>query len=471
MFWVRIQKDDASTYGGYQLDSADAAGTQGALTQKQDLLRRPGEAGDQLRGFQAQQEADIAAKADELAARTGGDFGTETEAAEALAVALRDARSFDLAEVDDAYEVWRTAHGDGVLFDGEPLAQSLRQLADDLPEGFAATRGKVRRILNKYNLTTLAGKAEPFDLNASEKLIQEFNSLYEPGKSAQNRAVSEMKQAVDTFVDESLADLNIPAGHPAYLGRLARQKRREFAQKWETGDLVDKLTSKKPGTDEYRMQPLQAARQLARAQNTKALADVKFKLSAIGTPEDQQVWSNISQGPILEAIDAATRQSSRVAEGGQQLFDGEAFERVIKRYSPETRSLLWGPDLEREVQGAISAWKLRGKRVLVRGTDNPSGTANVLLRLMGQGKLKRLSESAPILSDVVEKLRDGKAKREAQRLISGDITEQVLRDRQRQVKAELLELYRGTDLLKFDHALNYLSRAVARELLANDSNE
>ncbi|WIO73365.1 hypothetical protein QP938_08630 [Porticoccaceae bacterium LTM1] len=477
---------EANEYGGYSLDSADAYARHSGLAQKQDLIRGSDEAGMKLRQFQAQQEADIFTKAEGLAADTGGNYQTKTETAEAFAERLLAERDGDYRSVNEAYESWRSSGGDDVELDTRQLQDTVLNQLDKAPEAFKLAKGEVKEVLVKYGIlpdpkarvsTTigadgLARKVTPQDsskrltVRNAESAIQELNALWNRNASdGQNRMITQVKKTLDFFVDSELQRLDIGTDSAVTAGRQAREAKRSFHEKWDTGDVFDKLTSKRKGSDEYRMKPLEAVAYLTRPQNVETLEKVRRKL-AFGSPEDARVWANIKQAPLLEALEAASKQTSRIAEGGQQLFDTAAFSRTINRLSPEVQENLWGKEGAAEIQKAIKAWSLRGKRVSLRGNDNPSGTAEAALRLFlryGLGTAKGIAAVAPVTASVVKHMDERKALGEVDRLIDGKQTKAALTEQQEAISRELKELYKGTDMARLGSVLDYLWRGLFRE--------
>ncbi len=479
---------DTRAKGGFELDMADATGNNTALREKSDIMKLNDE--DTLRQFMAQQELDIKAKAEGFVQQTGGTYSDNTAVGEDLSELLGNLRTQDADTYKDLYKKLDASTG-GKTLNTDGLEEALPQLLNDHKISADGTVGKLNKVLKKYgviqkkgddvflldaqgqpmggNLSPTAAAEKPVTAGNYEDLVQEINDLYKPlASKGENRVLGQTKKLLETWVDGAMVHQGA-SNELVKLGREARKARADFKVKWEQGDAVEKMTTKRAGADDFRMLPSQAVEHFTRPRNINDLKRLRGKLN-LGNAADKKVWANMQQAPLLKAFQAATKNVKDVAEGGVPQFNEQAFKRVWAGLSPQSKEVLYGKAYVKQIDDAIGAWSQRGKRAKIASDDNPSGTARAAVGVMARlalptGRAAGVGfASLGFLRDITQGIKKAKLATAGEHLADGKMTPNHSKALEKELDAKLRERYKGTDLLDYDRGIATLVRALAREL-------
>ena len=472
----------ADTDGGFNLDMADATGNSAAIREKSDISNMDGEV--TLRRFMAGQETDITAKAQSFLDGTGGNHISKIETGEEIQELLVGLRNNEKAAYKKLYAEIDGATGGRVL-DTSDLKSKLPPLLNDHKITGDATANKVNQVLEKFGVLEKksselpnpwkVGGAEsiptvekPLTASNYEDLIGELNALYKPlGTSGEGALIGQTKKMLEDWIDGALLKHGADNGI-VELGRSARIGRRNFARRWEAGDALEKLTSKKPGDADYKMLASQAVEHFTRPKNINDLRRLRGKLN-LGSPADKKLWADMQHAPLLKAFEAATKNVKDVAEGGVIQFNEKAFKNTwVNSMSKEAKELLYGVKKVKEIDRALAAFSLRGKRARVASEANMSGTARGMVGIFARMFLPagRSAGAAlagmPILKDVVSGFKHAGQRKAGDILASGGMTPSQVKRTAKEIEEALREHYKGSDLLNYDRAIATLARAMAR---------
>ena len=385
---IAAQRNLVREEGGYTQDTADITGSQIALDYR-DKAR--GAADRSTLEFEAQQERDIAAKANSFGDGTGGVQRTDIEQGEAVQGALTKLRDGDLKAVDKAYDAWRASHGSNTMVDTGKFFDTLDSVQ------LNSKQKEFRKTIDKVLEENGVKDGVPMSIDQVEKVIIDINSHWDRATPQYNDAAGAYKEALDKYVIEGFGDIsNLPANHPVRLGKEARMKAKAMNDEWSRGDILDKITKIPKGSTEHSLRALDGIRMLKQKGNYKDLRSVKLMLDK--TPEGKQVWKDIQASEIFEAVEKAMPniKARKKADGLQDVVDGKAFNTRLNRMDRESQVVMFGEKKADEMQRAAERWSERGRTTSTRGDPGVSGTA----RAVSQGVV-RLAASRGAGGDVL----------------------------------------------------------------------
>lgn len=456
--YIQRTIDQVEADGGYRLDAADASGRETVLDAR-DRARALDS--NEMRKFEAVQERDIAEQARDFADGTQGINRAPEEIADDLKDILADERSADFSSVDAAYNEWRGSFGSQVELPMNGFMNEVDNLMGQVNEGQRGIVMRMNSIMKRHGIS----EGEPLSVDVVEKVIQDVNSLYKPNDSKYNRAAGKVKEALDQWVDDALESIgDLPADHPVALGRQARATARKMHEKWNTGDIVDKLTKANSKTA-----PLDALHALNAKKNHGELAKLKMRLKSSKDPRAAQVWADMEAMPIFDAISAAlpAHASANMAEGGVDIFNSKAFANSINRLSESTQRTLWGDEGAKAINDAVVAWSQRGRKIQTRGNPNTSGTA----RAIGQSGIRaaggKMLMALPWIDKVAVKVQNRAIRKGGEAIRAGKLDKRSIKAVEQELREEFAETYKNAPT-KYGVVFDYLAREMAREMTDSD---
>jgi hypothetical protein len=481
---IAAKKTSALEGGGYILDDVDAHATRSGVSRRDQLRRYNSPQGQALLDRHARTELDVTDKARSLIDEANtfeGTTGLRTDVdgrSENVAHALQSLRSEDISKVDAAYDSWRSAAGaDKVLFDTTPIRGKMSSFVED--SKLSADRevhSQLTRILKHYGVLETKGKAalvapkKPLTAGNYEQLIQDINGLYSPNNNvASKRLMSEVRELLEESKYQMLESAPGASKEAISLGEAARQSRKSFAAKWERGDIVDKLTSLKRGSEDYRAKPVDAMKYLMRPANRKELQRVKDVMALSKNPEHKQFWADAQAAPLFDALEKSLK-GSRVAEGGTPQFNNRVFMQELSRYSDAQLDVLYGKGWTEKLNRAGKAWALREVRPDFQSNMNPSGTAEAThntsaaaIRYFSAsgngGKLLAIVQGMSAWKNIKELTR---IKLDYDKLLAGQlpgVSEDVL---EQQIKEAIRKAFPNPQFTQYDSTFSAVSRQLLR---------
>jgi len=481
--------------GGFTLGMDDATGDSLAIREASDIRQLP-EEGFNLRTALANQEIDITDRAQSFIDGTGGNRLELSEVGESMHTQLLSLRNNETEAYRSLYRELDDATG-GRPLNTDDLEVELPDMLRQFDTSSAPVVKKITALLKKYGIvktvdnsnlssvdilgpdglpvssvnrgsSSVVPPEKPLTASNYESLIRELNDNFEPtGNRGINRAVQKTKAHLEEWIDGALENQGVDPSLVA-LGRAARAGRVKFRDLWEQGDVVDKMTSTKNGTDTLRMNPSQGITHLTAPKNVGQLTEVVRRLK-LGNEADVKVLSNLQQVPLIKAFDKAMSNTASKAEGGIQKFDHKAFKREFDKVSESAKVALYGASKAKEINSAVRTWQLRGSRASVSSGDSEGGlmraAAGIIARLfLPSGRASGAALAGlPALRKLTQSFDGANASRASDALTSGRMTEAHIASRAKRLQEEIMDHYRGTDMLNYDTVIATLSRAWARE--------
>ena len=467
--YIDAKMDEAARVGGYQMDAADASGRSSALDARN--RSRASEDPSQLQ-FEADAEADIIDAARGYADGTGGVHRTDNEIAEELGAVLADERAADMKGVDEAYDSWRASHGSDVMLDTTGFMGVMDSMLGKVRQGQKSLVPEIKEIMAKHKVD----RNSPISVDQVEEVIQDINSLYKPNDDKYNGVAGKIKEAIDDWATEGFGDLtDLPENSPIRLGQEARRTARAAFKKWDTGDIVDKITSFSRGTKNLRTNPIEAVKAFNQKKNLKELRKLKLRLQSSEDPRAKQLWADMAAAPLFDALDKALPAVSggKVGEGGQQLFGTAAFFNAIKnqRLAPETKKLLWGNKAD-SIEKAMVSWNERGKIIQTRGDPGKSGTAAATKALSQAGVRASNGQTLtvlPVIGWMFETANKRAAVKGGRALRSGKLDKGSIRELTAELKNDFAANHSEAFQKRYGQTFGYVMRQLAAQL-GNDRN-
>lgn len=469
---VRKAADD----GGFELDGATAMNTPEA----QDVLtetRNSSDTSGMFADFKAQQEVDIKQKAASFGEEFGGLENLQRsdlnlKDVQTTLVSLKNA---DRAQVDNAYAAFReAAERAGYAPDRVTVKRVLQPLIDEFGDGgSAATRGLANDIaseLRRYGVIGMRGEADkPLTFGNYEELIQDINDLYSPNlKAGEKRLLGRVKSALDDALDAAMISDGLPAD-AVVAGREARRLRHAFSENWTKNDIVGKLTEyKKDVPDEFKLDYTKMVQKLDRESVKKLKARLAFG-------EGKDSWRSLQQAPLLDAIAAATRDSSITTKAGNEVvFNDNAFHNALKKIPRDAQEALWGADFVKRLDDAQAAWRTRTRRIDTAGSPSTSGTGDFnyglkVGRFAGSGPIRNIMMSLNAAFPQIKLgVRAGTREANAEAIMRGEVPKEIIEKWERDLLEEVEQRYLGTDKAKAMAAVQSATRVL---LLASTNSE
>lgn len=497
---MRLKKEAALQDGGYVLDDVDAAVDRAGLARRDALRREMSPEGVALQNRHAAAEMGVTSKAESLIddAVNGGQRTSLNARTDSFATGLRELRADDWKGVDNAYDAWRSApESANALMDTKAISKPINDLLEETKiTADGGVHKKLNDLLGHYGVIGKKGKMNPMgDVKADadgvlqyvkttetlpspkpltaanyEQLVIDINGLYSNNNNvASKRLIGAVRNLLEESKYEMLAKAPGASEEAIALGEAARSSRKAFAAKWEQGDIVDKLTSLRPGTDEYRSQPVDAVRALMNPSNLDKLKKVQKIIGLSAKPEHKQFLADIQAAPLFDAMDKALK-GQKTAAGGVPLFSDRQFSQTIRKYSDDQLETLYGKDFVSKLGKAEKAWKLREAQPNWQSNQNPSGTAESARHFAAAGIRIASTRGAgsdtlaviPMLSGVREVLAKRATTKDLKLLLSGKLP-QVSKDiREETFKKIIKEGYPNPQFAQFDSVFAAMARELSR---------
>lgn len=494
----------ATQDGGYLLDDVDARVNRDGLVRRDALRKSGGTKGSQLVDRHAQAERDITGFAGDMVDDAAGDGTRQSLNArtDAFADSLREIRADDLSSVDAAYDAWRALpESANVRIDTTSIEAPVRKLLKEAKiTADGGVNSKLKALLKQYGVlsetvtkegapttgplsalgkgasnktTSLTSVVEPeVPLTAAnyEQLIIDINSIVSPTNNPASRT---LVRGVRNLLEESKYDLlaNSPGAskEAIKLGEAARTARKAFAKKWEQDDIIDKLTSLKAGTEEFREQPVTAVKALMAPKNLNKLKKVKDIVALSSKPEHQRFLADIQAAPLFEALDNALK-GGQVTSFGEPIFNNRAFSRTLRQFSDDQLDTLYGSGFTKKLSKAEKAWSFREAKPSFQGNFNPSGTAETnkhlsaaAIRLAStRGGGSDSLATIPLLSylsDVSKKIADHK---DLNLLLAGKLPHIATEVREEAIAGILRDAFPNPQFAKYDSVFSAMARHLSR---------
>lgn len=395
---------------GFKLTAGEAAQDFTQLSNEETAARMSGEAGDRLREFKVEQNRGIIAAADDIAESAGGKTTSQTAAGESIKQAMLDVQQ----QGKDAYSALY-----GAVRDMAQMSQTDIPLRTDNIQGrfndMVADHGSeqeallmdIGRRLSEYGVldpeqfrsSRLLEIADidrgGLSVSNKEDLIKYLNSLYNEDPQRQ-RIIGQLKDAIEESSDSVLDDLDtIPDAQLEMMGldpkaarefintaRAARASFAEYKGLWEARDVIQELTSTKPGTDTPVTDPSAVVGKIMRSpENVGRVIEVLRNNSQYGAIEDLRTYV------MKDLFDQAVNPNN-INAVGEAVFSGSKLSSLVKKNRNSLEAVL-SPDQMTQLLAFEEQVGKATKRPA--GSVNQSGTAYKMMdfffNYMGLGKI------------------------------------------------------------------------------------
>lgn len=294
------------------------------------------------------------------------------------------------AGVDTAYDAAR-ATGDGARLPREQMPVLGSQLRQAVETYDLAGVPRVKTELDRID--TIAGSGsvtvrDLFDARARLSNLRASSDQVEAG------AARNASRALDAYINRAVTD-DLFTGDPQTVNawRTAIQRRREFGQLFESGDLIESLTERAPRGGEMRalrVDPGDATNYILGRSDMGFVGKQNLyrdltRLRTVLGPQSQE-WNSIR----AEVFQRVGSQGEGGVEFGSRQFSGVKFQKAWQdfvRKDPRLAEELFTA----EERATIDRFAAIAARVTspVRGGDNSSNTAVAGARLLGNLKFLR----------------------------------------------------------------------------------
>jgi len=374
--------------------------------------------------FQGQEEA-LRQNVTAIQGRIAGGAPTVAEQGQGVQQArsvLLDAAQAIRARTNQLYESARAANGNAFVL-GRNVANGLVDIEQGLNNAglTARTAGRVHEIIrtaagNLDDTTRAVGQEPNISVGNLFAVRQELAALGRSSDQVEAAAATQAKRGLDNWLNQAI-DEDLIAGDPATveLWRRAISSRREFAQRFERGDLVQKLVERVRGTNELKLDPQAATNLIFGREGTgfvssgNMLRNLQTLRGELGANSPQ--WRSLKEEAFMRfasKLEGAMQPDGRSVSG---VNFSKAWEDAMRK-SPGTMRVLF-TDEERQLIGQFARVAQR-VTTNVKGGNNSSNTAaglaDIAKRLfnsafLGERAALILNRFTLGISDIAQELR------------------------------------------------------------------
>lgn len=327
------------------------------------------------------------------------------------------------ARTNQLYTSAREANGNAFVL-GRNAANGLVDIQNGLNNAGLTQRtaGRVHQIIQDAardldGVTQAVGREPNVSVGNLFAIRAELAALQRSSDQVESAAATQAKRSLDNWLNQAI-DEDLITGDPATveLWRRAIASRREFGQRFERGDLVEKLVERVRGTNELKLDPQKATNLIFGDEGTKfvssgnMLRELQTLRGELGA--DSQAWRSLKEEAFMRFASkleqGATRPDGRALSG---VNFAKAWEDALTR-APGTMRVLFS-DQERAL---INQFARVARRVTtnVPGGNNSSNTAVGLADIgkrmfnsafMGERAALILNRFSLGISDIAQELR------------------------------------------------------------------
>ena len=403
----------------------DVGPTVGQLTRNPEAqsqeaaLRTMGGGADLQRRFDAQNEA-LTGELDRNIYNVGkaedGDYlpSSDLETGNAVKETLKQAEADSRARYKEAYRIADESEEANIAVNTNPLTVLFNS---DLMKKFKVnkeTSGNLNSLIKSMTdpdvgiATRSKDGVITFNDGVTIKQLEDFrsdiNSFFDPTNPQQKRLAAKLIEAIDGQLDE------VPGGD---LYRTARAERRRHAEEYEEHDFVARATGTKGRTSAEAIPPEQITLKV-RGLPTQELA--RFKAQIINNG-GESAWRRVSSGVLEQIKRDAVNNNSRGIDDTGSINTARLAKSIEDLDNAGKLEILFGPEVAEQLRTVVKAARILTQPI--KGTQNPSGTANaqqaaksVLMRFMDM--------KVPLASTAVRYVEKSQAEKAARAMLDGE---------------------------------------------------
>jgi hypothetical protein len=403
----------------------DVGPTVGQLTRNPEAqsqeaaLRTMGGGADLQRRFDAQNEA-LAGELDRNIYNVGkaedGDYlpSSDLETGNAVKETLKQAEADSRARYKEAYRIADDSEEANIAVNTNPLTGLFNS---DWMKKFKVnkeTGGNLNALIKSMADPDvgIATKSKDgvitFNDGVTIKQLEDFrsdiNSFFDSTNPQQKRLAAKLIEAIDAQLEKT------PGGD---LYRAARAERRRHAEEYEEHDFVARATGTKGRTSAEAIPPEQITIKV-RGLPTQELA--RFRAQIINNG-GEAAWRRVSSGVLEQIKRDAVNNNSRGIDDTGSINTARLAKSIEDLDSAGKLEIMFGPEVAEQLRTVVKAARILTQPI--KGTQNPSGTANaqqaaksVLMRFMDM--------KVPLASTAVKFVEKSQAEKAARAMLDGE---------------------------------------------------
>lgn len=372
---------------------------------EQRLLASNGPQAEQMRQFRQQQTEQINSAVENLRSAFGSTADTATDRGQVVKDAIRNLRDQGAAGVSRLYTQAAELGGDNLGLITDDIKARVQDVQID--EAVASTiKRKLDQELARYGLVgkseapnelgitttklddgstvSFRGQTEPLTVANAENLRQSINKLW---KQDDTGSLGPIKAAIDDAVEEALESAAARGDQTGAVGdayKAARAAHVEQKQTFANKDVVQQIIDWKKGTrNSEAINPEQVFDKIFAGgkEGVTNLKKVKGILLSSKTPTSAAAWRGIQAHGLATIFDNAIQRSSNAAGEVAEVVSGAKLRTSISRFGPEKLKVLLDPSEYNQVMKLRRV--IEDVTIPIAGTTNPSGSGNLIMRLLG----------------------------------------------------------------------------------------
>ena len=403
----------------------DVGPTVGQLTRNPEAqsqeaaLRTMGGGADLQRRFDAQNEA-LAGELDRNIYNVGkaedGDYlpSSDLETGNAVKETLKQAEADSRARYKEAYRIADESEEANIAVNTNPLTVIFNS---DWMKKFKVnkeTKGNLNSLIKSITDPDvgIAKKSKDgvitFNDGVTIKQLEDFrsdiNSFFDSTNPQQKRLAAKLIESIDGQLDEVV-------GGDLY--RAARAERRRHAEEYEEHDFVARATGTKGKTSAEAIPPEQITIKV-RGLPTQELA--RFRAQIINNG-GEPAWRRVSSGVLEQIKRDAINNNSRGIDDTGSINTARLAKSIEDLDNAGKLEVMFGPEVAEQLRTVVKAARILTQPI--KGTQNPSGTANaqqaaksVLMRFMDM--------KVPGASAAVRFVEKSQAEKAARAMLDGE---------------------------------------------------
>lgn len=403
----------------------DVGPTVGQLTRNPEAqsqeaaLRTMGGGADLQRRFDAQNEA-LAGELDRNIYNVGkaedGDYlpSSDLETGNAVKEALKQAEADSQARYKEAYRIADESEEANIAVNTNPLTGLFNS---DWMKKFKVnkeTEGNLNALIKSMTDPDVGIATKSKDgvitfndgvtIKQLEDLRADINNFFDFANPKQSGLAKKLIEKIDAQLDKT------PGGD---LYRAARAERRRHAEEYEEHDFVARATGTKGRTSAEAIPPEQITIKV-RGLPTQELA--RFRAQIINNG-GEAAWRRVSSGVLEQIKRDAVNNNSRGIDDTGSINTARLAKSIEDLDSAGKLEIMFGPEVAEQLRTVVKAARILTQPI--KGTQNPSGTANaqqaaksVLMRFMDM--------KVPLASTAVKFVEKSQAEKAARAMLDGE---------------------------------------------------
>jgi len=372
---------------------------------EQRLSKSNGPEAEQMRQFKATQQEQVKAASEQFRSAFGDTAATAEERGASVQEAVRELRDLGQQGVNELYKQAREL-GAPVELDATKIRHSIEGLMAeaDIPEQVkkvieqeAARYGLIGEpvvvdkatgaVTNEAGVTTVKlddgqtikfrGEPETLRLDNADKFRTVISKQYLA--DGPMKLTQELKRVIDDVVEETATKL--AQGGKGKISEALGTARKAVAEQKQTfanKDIIQDIVDWKKGSSTGKLAP-EAVMRRALA-STSDLKKVKAVLLSKGTVKSKAAWRGIQAHGLAQIFEKATTKNTNIGGEITEAISGAKLRSAIDDFGPDKLKVLLDP----EDFGKLMKLRrvIEDVTIPITGTTNPSGSGNLLMRLM-----------------------------------------------------------------------------------------